>query len=481
MPIPEGLSQRADRRLGLDRALNVPLTASVTQEAADGSDVAAAPPASNPRNEPSVAVSPLDPNLVVSSSNDYNGSGVNAGAYYSTDGGRTFKGGTFMARAPSTDVAGDPALAYDSQGHLYFSYLDTNQNFALGKGGMFVERSEDGGVTWPTKATKFAANSNGAAGCIFQDKEYITVDQTPEQKPDGTTAPRDWLFASWTEYHLGGSACDGYTGSPVYATRSVDGGKTFSAPVMISPSITDKTMGSIPKVAPDGTLYVAYDSTRPDMTKVCPTYAVTSGGATAGQSAVEDMVVARSTDGGQTFARSTAFAGACDAAYPTMFGGTYRQNSIPTFDIDPKNGALVVAWPNDDVYGQDIHTRISTDGGQTWSDGGTLGFAGDVLQFPWLAFGPDGTLYMDYLKQGPGGTFTPMLVTSTNDGRTWSTAVQLSSATSVGDDPAFEGQFDGDYLALAVGSDRVAHAVWTDIRSPYPLGTQNIWTRRITP
>jgi hypothetical protein len=463
-------------------ALNVSLARTTAPSAADGNDAPAAPPGANPRNEPSVAVSPIDPNLVVTASNDYNGSGVNAGAYHSTDGGRTFSGSTFMPRVSGATTAGDPALAYDSQGHLFLAYLDTNSDFTQGKGGMFVARSEDGGLTWPTKAAKFAANSNTAAnGCIFQDKEYITVDRTPELKPDGTTAPRDWLYASWTEYHLGGTACDGWTGSPVYATRSVDGGKTFSAPVMVSPAITDKTQGSIPKVAPDGTLYVAYDSVRTDMSVVCPTYAVSPSGVTGGQSSVEDMVVAKSTDGGATFSRATAFAGACDAPYPTPTGGTYRQNSIPNFEIDPTNGTLVVAWPNWDGFRQSIRLRISTNGGQTWTDGATLGAPGDVLQFPWMAFGSDGTLYMDYLRQLPSGVFDAEVVVSHDDGRTWSTPTVLSTQHSVGNDPAFEGQFDGDYLGLAVGSDGVAHPVWTDIRSPYPAGAQNIWTRRFAP
>jgi len=473
-PLPQALVHRNHQFPGMADALAYPLNTGV-----DGQDVPAAPPAGNPRNEPSVAVSPLDPNLVIASSNDYNGSGVNAGAYYSTDGGRTFQGSAFMYRASGTTTAGDPALAYDSQGRAYFSYLDTNSDFTKGKGGMFVARSDDGGVTWPHVATKFAANSNtSTAGCIFQDKEYITVDRTPETKPDGTVAPRDWVYATWTEYHLGGSACDGYTGSPLMAVRSTDGAQTFSAPVMVSPDATEKTQGSIPRVAPDGTLYVAFDSLRTDPSVVCPTWAVSPSGVTGGQSSVEDMIVAKSTDGGQTFTRSTAFAGACDAPYPTPAGGTYRQNSIPSFDIDPLNGTLVVAWPNWDATGQSVRVRTSNDGGTTWADGGRFGGPGDVFQFPWVTFGPDGTLYMVYLHQTPGGQFNAELVTSHDDGKTWSSATVLSSEASFGDDPAFEGGFDGDYLGLAVGSDGVAHPVWTDIRDPYPMGAQNIYTRR---
>jgi hypothetical protein len=334
---------------------------------------------------------------------------------------------------------------------------------------MYIERSGDGGRTWPKTATKFAANSNTPkAGCIFQDKEYITTD------------PRnDNVYASWTNYHLGGAKCDGFDSSPVLFVRSTDGAKTFSKPVLASGSAKVKSQGSIPKVAPDGTIYVAYDSLQSGVTDICPTYSVSSSGATGGVSGTENVMVARSTNEGRSFSQTTAFKNACDVPYPTPTGGTYRQNSIPTFAIDPTNGTLVVAWPNQDISQQTIHVRVSKNGGKTWTDGQTLAAPGDAYQYPWLAFGADGRLYMTYLNQQPGGLFNAFLVVSKDDGKTWSQPDQLSNAQSFGDDAEFEGQFDGDYLGMAVGRDNVVHPVWTDIRNAFPTGTQNIWTKAL--
>jgi hypothetical protein len=94
------------------------------------------------QNEPSIAVDPRNPSIIVAGSNDYcaeivNGSGnVWAGYYRSTNGGGDWSNslvpgypaddsteGTSSPAQGSCAAAGDPTQAFDGAGHLYYGFI----------------------------------------------------------------------------------------------------------------------------------------------------------------------------------------------------------------------------------------------------------------------------------------------------------------------------------------------------------------------
>jgi hypothetical protein len=95
----------------------------------------------------------------------------------------------------------------------------------------------------------------------------------------------------------------------------------------------------MPIVAPDGTLYVAYEGATPSTGY-----------------AGDAIIVARSTNGGKTFANAEVARVYDDEnCYPrnvaqnrqTLSGEEFRINSFPSFAIDPTSGKLAIAWADD--------------------------------------------------------------------------------------------------------------------------------------
>ncbi|HLE14961.1 MAG TPA: hypothetical protein VI776_09445, partial [Anaerolineales bacterium] len=96
-------------------------------------------------NEPSIVISPVNPNIVAAASNDYRmvtvAGDVWLGVYVSTDGGTNWHN-TFVPGFPSDtsadglaspllnlDASGDPVVRFDAQGNLYAAGIAFNRNF----------------------------------------------------------------------------------------------------------------------------------------------------------------------------------------------------------------------------------------------------------------------------------------------------------------------------------------------------------------
>jgi hypothetical protein len=254
--------------------------------------------AAAPQNETSIAVDPNNANRVVGSMNDYvtrawtcsiSGTPCSAlgdgysGTYFSNDGGQTW---CCMSTDPSHigtlipgvdhlvggsyDAGGDPAVAFDSQGHVYYSGLGFDRTappstVAVNKGTF----DGAGHLTWgaPTfiNATKSPSTLN--------DKPWIAVDS------HAGSPFRDRVYVTWTRF-IFSAATGAYVQSPIAFAYSSNGGATFSTPKLIGGNVL-YSQGSHPTVGPDGTLYVFWNgSTR--LASLNSTYMVksTDGGAT---------------------------------------------------------------------------------------------------------------------------------------------------------------------------------------------------------
>jgi hypothetical protein len=472
-----------------------------------------------PQNETAIAVDPNNPNRIVAGANDYvsrtwacdvNGTPCSAlgdgysGTYFSNDGGQTWccvssdpaHLGTLIPginhlTGGMYDAGGDPALAFDSQGNVYYAGLgfdrDTPPNTVTVNRGTF---DANGNLTWgaPTFINPTTSPS------IFNDKEWITADA------HASSPFRDRVYVTWTRFIF--SATTGaYVQSPIAFAFSTDGGHTFSTPQLISGNVL-YGQGSRPVVGPDGTLYVFWD------------------GATR-LATLDSTYVVKSADGGVTWSKPVAISPLQEIVPPA--NTVFRVNSFPAAGVAP-NGDVYVAWSsqmsntgglcatstNNGCHATAVYSK-STDGGTTWSapvpifpaldaanrtpdgypvtqpDGSTLNAPAprrvDTF-WPAVAISPSGRVYMSayaadvvspwqLCASGPvppvGRITCDTLGNYIHNARLDYAVADLTTnvSTIVSTHPintrnGFGGGFFGDYTDLAVGSDNVFHAFYTD-------------------
>ena len=226
-----------------------------------------------------------------------------------------------------------------------------------------------------------------------------------------------------------------------------------------------------PVVAPDGTVFVAFENGQ----------AVNDGNLR------NQYLVVRSTDGGATWSAPVRASdilqdGAND--YPvnvngrqTLSNSQFRVNSAGTLAVDSTTGALALVW-SDNRSGTaastntDVFVARSADGVR-WSRPVPVSAAAGDQFYPWAAIAPDGTLNVVFFDR----SYDPA---NSRYGVTLARLAPRSSGFALArvdtglSDPNHarwfsgatggETTFLGDYNGLAIGSDGVAHPVWTDMR-----------------
>jgi hypothetical protein len=475
--------------------------------------------AAAPQNETAIAVDPNNPNRVVAAANDYVtrawsctvgstpcsalGDGY-SGTYFSNNGGVTWGGlssdpshlgtlipGVERLTGGQYDAGGDPSVAFDSKGNVYYAGLGFNRTsapntVAVNKGTF----DSSGNLTWGPPS--FINQTTSPA--VLNDKEWIAADSNP------SSPFRDRVYVTYTRFvfnpHTGS-----FVQAPIQFAYSADGGATFSTPVSIGGNV-HYDQGSRPIVGPDGTLYVIFEgSTR--------------------LATLDSEWIVKSTDGGATFSKPVKIADVQDIIPPA--NTAFRVNSFPAGAAAP-NGDLYVAWSSQQsnsgglcptATNSGCHVTAmfskSTDGGATWSaaspifpgvdassrtaigypvtqpDGSTLNPPAarpvDTL-WPGVAISPSGRVYMSAYAAdtvspwqtcaaGPpapeGRINCTTLGNYINNARLdydvtdLSTNVtQVVSTHPVNTRNGFGGGFIGDYTDLAVGSGNTFHAFWTD-------------------
>src|SRR6058998_2460233 len=472
------------------------------------------------QNEPAIAVDPGNPNRIVVGMNDYvsrtwsctiDGTPCSAlgdaysGAYFSNDGGATWcctptdpaHLGTMIPGVQRLnggiyDAGGDPSVAFDSAGHVSYAGLGFDRTappntVTVNKGAFDAA----GALSWgaPTFINPTTSPST------LNDKEWIGVDShvgSPFQ---------DRVYVSWTRF-LFNPHNGRYVQGPIAFVYSTDGGATFSTPqLVVSDVLYDQ--GSRIVVGSDGTVYVFWEgSTR--------------------LATFNSIWMVASTDGGVSFSAPVAVAPAVDIIPPANIGpdGTLYVawssevlNSATTYGADPTCAYFISGVAS--VYAHCHSSAVyssSADGGATWStplpilatlDASNrvpIGYPvtqpnGDTLNapasrrvdsfWPGVAASPSGKVYMsayagdvvspwrtcaapatpvtvgriNCLALGPyiNNTRLDYVVTNAITGTT-----KTVTPNPVNTRYHFGGGFIGDYTDLAVGSDDVFHAVWTD-------------------
>src|SRR5262245_1716264 len=137
-----------------------------------------------------------------------------SGFSVSHDGGRTWTSGFVPSVPPDvTLTCGDPALAIDRRGNIFYASLGTDTTGE--HGALIVNKSMNHGSTFGP--AKVVAVDDGS------DKEWMAIG------PDPTSRGRDNIYITWTSFTRRPS-------SELWLARSTDGGQTFSSRRLFAPA-----------------------------------------------------------------------------------------------------------------------------------------------------------------------------------------------------------------------------------------------------
>lgn len=396
-------------------------------------DSSAGPFATGPC-EPSIAISPIDSNIVVAGA-------ILDKVYYSSNGGITWKKKTLTS---PYGVYGDPMLLADNKGDFYYAHLSdpkgSQGNDPTWLDRIVIQKSTDKGATW----------SQGTYAGLHhpkdQDKHWLAVD------------PRDnSLVMTWTEFDKYDSR-DPKDKSRILFARSNDGGKTWSSEATLSQLEGDcldddnTTEGAVPAIGPKGEIYVAW-------------------------SYANKIYFDRSLDAGKTWLATDKVVADQPGGWTFDIPGIFRANGLPITATDlsngPNRGTIYVNWcdQRNGTNDTDVWIAKSTDGGNSWSgptrvnnDG-----AGHQQFFTWLAVDPvTGYLYVVFYdrRNHPDDNTDVYLAYSKDGGKTFVNA-KISQSPFL---PA-KTIFFGDYNHLSVYNGRV-RPIWTRLHN----GNLSVWT-----
>jgi hypothetical protein len=402
-----------------------------------------------PQSETFVAINPAQPTTLAGGSNEI--FRLPMRGYFSSDGGHSW-GGVDLPLPPAKgnglNFGSDPSLAFDTLGHVFYSYIVVYFGNGNGINGtaVGVARSGDGGRTYP----QFTLFSTAGGSDHFNDKPMIATDKNP------ASPFRDSVYVAWD------AATGGSVGGGVRFARSVDHGATFSVTRIDDPRGPGRAIGAVPFVGPNGEVYVAWNDY-----------------------AANIIAFNRSLDGGVTWDRPGVIAGKrvpFDIAIPAEF--SRGALVYPACDSDrsagPHRGRLHCSWMDLIAGNTDILAAFSDDGGATWSQAAPVTDAIDgVDRFNhWLAVDPvTGAVnvsFYDTRNDTTGSRFMTDIYfsQSRNSGAGWLANVRVSDVSANEHDcnGAYPcegidyGNQQGDYAGLA-SYGGVSYPFWTDSRA----------------
>jgi len=411
-------------------------------------------------------------------------------SYLSKDEGTHWIGPSLLSLSRANDsFASDPGLSVSRTGTFYYSFLSIGSFFfgSSGQDDVVVATSQDGG-NWTNHVAvqRRAFNSSIPFNNFSElfDKPYISVG------PSKTNPFADAIYVTYTDFVSScsniGFLCN--QNSTIMQVHSTNGGVTWSKPVAVSPTATFPqnamtgrlVQGSMPAVAPDGDLYVAYYDSGKD----------------GWLNASASVMITKSVDGGKSFAPPTQAAlipqQLTFRSAGNFFGFRWWSSMFPSMDVAP-DGTVYIAYgarqSKVSLDSADVYLVASIDGGVTWTQPRKIN--DDSTQngqfFTWLKVSSDGIVHIiwgDQRLDPVGIGYDIFYAEATNHGTTIS---GNNRVTDVGTDPMFTIGFVGDYFNMAVYGNQV-YPVWTDGRRgvmslgrEFLLGETDIYVARIGP
>ena len=427
-----------------------------------------------PQNETAVAYNTRNSLIAVAASNDYVSGGV--AIMRTANGGQSWLTTRVTPQFQGTRdfcTGGDPAVAYSHRDRaFYISQLCFFR--ALPFSEVHVIKSVDNGKTWTPgrQAARAASNFDYTTGTvdesIFNDKEYIAVDNTPTSPHYGR------LYVTYTKFHIAADGSSDYCPIQLAYTDTIPTTNPALTVFGHTPVVPDApgaggvgesaNQFSVPQVERNGTLDIGY------ALEEC------------NSSLDHGFRFQKSTNGGTSFLSAPVQVDKPgqfvdnpdpgDLLPPTVF----RAPNTLSIDYSEKTGTLTYLYQNfinASASGADISVQQSHDGGLHWTDARFLSTqaggapARNDQFFPWVDSSPDGNLYaiwFDRRRDPANRNIDTWQATSTNDGAGWQQ--RRISTRSWNPDLGFfsSGAFIGDYNGIAA-SNRAVYPVWTDGRN----------------
>jgi hypothetical protein len=422
------------------------------------------------------------------------------------------------------DASGDPSVAFDSSGEAYLFCLAFNRappasDVDSGASALVLFRSANGGASWNFPAS-IVKQDDGTGAIGLLDKPYMAIDTSKSSRF------RDRIYVAWAEYNTDftadpiGFAWSDDHGATWNLVPAISGTSAALCPVNFdgSPAGTcNANQFPQPFTAPNGDLYVVFqnfnnalaaggdnhnqilivkstdggESFGPPV-KVsdfndlpdCLTYTGHDPGRACVPTApLSDRSIFRATNYPSAVATSNNRIVVTLASYINRHSNPTRGNCTPAgFSADT---GLNLYTGVGEVNGcnNDIVVSVSTDAGASFtgtttpvwelpslSDERPGGQLADQF-WQWAAYNPRTgrvtTAYYDrkYGDDQRTGAFDITLRRGNGD-HVRVTNRSLPPTQEFPEAGASTGVFVGDYMGLAVGSDGVAHPVWTDTRNP---------------
>jgi len=427
---PVAEPESSARVLGSDRPVNPGAT--------DLGDISA-------NNSPTLARNPREPtNLAVA--NRIDSPDFSCALQVSFDGGTRWR----RTRVPIPEGEGPkcyaPDVTFAADGALHLSYV-TLKGVGNVPDAVWTAVSRDGGRT--------LSRPRRAAGPLaFQVR--ITAD--PEN-------PRR-LHLTWLQAREVGTLKFPRPGNPIVAARSEDGGTTWTRPRQVTDPARERVLAPSPAMGPDGELYVLFLDVGDDRLDYEGAHEGLGGAPYAGGF---ELVLARSVDGGDTWAESVVEDRLTPAERFIAFLPPF-----PSLAVDGRRGRIYASFHDARLGSADVLVWSLRPGAADWSEpvrvNDTPPDDGTAQYLPRLAVAPDGRLdvvYYDRRDDRDNRRNEVSLQSSTDGGATFSPSLPLSSRPfdsriGMGSERGLPDL--GSRLGLVAGNDR-ALAVWTDTRA----------------
>jgi len=241
------------------------------------------------------------------------------------------------------------------------------------------------------------------------------------------TRPRR-LYVTWLQASDVGIYRFAGPGNPIEVTRSDDGGGSWQNPVRVSDPRRGRVLAPAPAVGPDGALYVLYLDVGGDTLDYEGEHGGSGGPPYAGPFT---LVLGRSGDAGATWQESVVD----DRLVPTERFISFLP-PFPSLAVDPRSGRVFAAFQDGRLSPSDVYVWSLARGARAWTAptrvNDTPAHDGTSQYLPKIAVAPDGRLDVAYYdrRSDPANRMNDVSLQSSFDaGQTFTRHLTLTDRT----------------------------------------------------